>query len=116
MDIFLFTVIDRDLIEVVLLFLVMAIFSVAKKGLNETRNWNITKSLIKVFITFIAGVSLYSFLISYDRWFGDYPQKLGVAMLLTYTGDKIIDILIDKMFDNLSWKSIKDYLMKILKL
>ena len=116
MDILLFTVIDRDLIEVILLFLVMAIFSVAKRGLNKVGNWNLARSLTKVFVNFIAGVSLYSMFISYDDWFGDYPQKLGIAMFATYIGDKIIDILVDKTFDNLSWEGIKNWIKKVLNL
>ena len=116
MDILLFTIIDRDLVEVILLFLVMAIFSVAKRGLNREENWNIGKTLTKVFVNFIAGVSLYSVLISYDERFGDYPQKLGVAMFVTYIGSKVIDILVDKTFDNLSWKKIKEYLIKLIEL
>lgn len=114
MDIILFTIIDRNLVEVIIVFLVMAISSVARKGINKTSNWDIGKTLTKVFVNFIAGVSLYSLLLSYSGWFGDYPQKLGVAMFVTYIGEKVVDVAVEEVFKKMSIEAIKKYILKII--
>lgn len=102
--------------EVLLLFVVGGIFSVVKHGLKKEGKWNIWKSLTKFFVNIISGITLYVFLLSYKEWYGEYPQKIGVIMMVTYIGSRLIDLLVDKSFEGLRSMNIKDFIKHMLKL
>lgn len=106
----------RGLGETLLLFIVMGIFSIIQSGLRKRSKWNIWKSLGKFFVNVVAGVGFYSFLLSYDGWHGEYPQKIGVIMLATYIGSRLIDLVVDKSFDALKRMDIKEFIKHMLKL
>lgn len=105
----------KDLIEIIFWFVIMGIFSVLKHGLKKESKWNIWKSLSKFFVNVIAGVGFYSFLLSYNQWHGEYPQKIGVIMFVTYIGSRLIDLLVDKTLDGLRAMNIKDFLKHFFK-
>lgn len=102
--------------ETILWFILMGVFSLLQSGLSKPEKWNVWKALGKFFVNVVAGVGFYSFLLSYKSWFGDYPQKIGVIMLATYIGSRLIDLLVDKSFDALKKMDIKEFIKHMLKL
>lgn len=105
----------KDLIELIFLFGIMGIFSVLKHGLNKENKWNVWKALSKFLVNVIAGVGFYSFLLSYNPWHGEYPQKIGVIMFVTYIGSRLIDLLVDKTLDGLRSMNIKELIKHFFK-
>ena len=89
----------RGLIEDGAIFLLMAVFTVMKQLLVEEGEINWGKTFAKIFVNIVAGVGFYTFVISYDSWFSDYPQKVGTIMVVTYAGSKLIEIVVDKIYD-----------------
>ena len=106
----------RGLIEDGAIFLLMAVFTVMKQLLVEEGEINWSKSIAKVFVNFVAGVGFYTLLLSYQDWFGQYPQKVGVVMIVTYVGSKTIDIFVDKFYDWFKKFDFKDLIRRLMNL
>jgi len=106
----------KEVGETFLWFIIMWIFSILQSGLSKADKWNIWKSLGKFFVNVVAGVGFYSFLLSYSSWHGNYPQKIGVIMLATYIGSRLIDLIVDKSFEALKTMNIKEFIKHMLKL
>ncbi len=98
------------------IFLVMGILAVMKDMLSTNTELNWKKAVSKLFIKITVGVGFYSFLLSYKPWYGEYPQKIGVIMVATYMGDKIIDILVEKGYQFFKKFNIKVLIKKLLEL
>lgn len=95
----------KVLVEEGAIFLLMSVFTVLKQLVSEEGSINWGKSFAKVFINLISGWSLYSFLLAYKPWYGEYPQKIGVIMFVVYGGTKLIDLTIDAVY-KLNFKEI----------
>ena len=85
------------LFEEGVIFLAGTAFSAMKHLLAEEGEIDWLKILIRSISNLIGGIALYSFLISYRPWYGEYPQKTGVIIVLVYAGSRGIDILADKV-------------------
>lgn len=79
------------------IFLAGAIFSAMKTILSDEGPIDWLKIIVRTVSNVIGGVALYSFLISYKPWYGEYPQKTGVIIVLVYAGSRGIDLLADKV-------------------
>ena len=88
----------RGFVEEGMIFMIMSIFTVLKQMLREGDDVDWKKSLIKVFTNLVAGWGFYSFLLAYKPWYGEYPQKIGVIMVMVYAGSKLIDIVVDAVY------------------
>jgi hypothetical protein len=53
--------------------------------------------IFKTVSNLIAGIALYSFLVSYKPWYGEYPQKTGIIIVLVYAGSRGIDLIADRL-------------------
>lgn len=106
----------REFTEDSVIFLIMAIFSVMRNLIASDEPINWTKSIAKVFSNLVAGVGFYSFLLSYRPWYGEYPQKIGIIMVVTYTGSKLVDLLVDKLFIWLKGIDFKSIIRKLFDL
>lgn len=106
----------KSLAEDGIIFAVMGILSIMKELLakDEPIEWG--KIFTKFFINLVSGVGVYSFLLSYKEWYGEYPQKIGVIMFATYTGSKVIDLVVDKVYVWIKNGGIKEIIRKILDL
>lgn len=96
----------RGLIEDGAIFLLMAVFTVMKQILVDEGQINWGKTFAKIFVNIIAGVGFYTFALSYKPWYGEYPQKIGVIMIVTYAGSKLIEIVVDKIYNFVRKKDI----------
>lgn len=104
------------LVEDAVIFLIMAIFSVMRNLVNSDKPISWAKSFTKMLSNLVAGLGLYSFLLSYKSWYGEYPQKIGVIMLVTYAGSKMIDLIVDKIFDWIKKLDFRKIIKKLLEL
>lgn len=103
----------RGLVEDGVIFLLMAVFTAIKQLLLEKGLINWAKTISKVFTNLIAGVGFYTFIISYEPWASKFPQKIGVIMMVVYAGSRLIDLVVDKLFE---WFKTTDFklIIKIL--
>lgn len=106
----------RALAEDGVLFLIMSIFAVMKQMIGTGGRILWGQALTKLFTNLVAGVGFYSFLLSYKEWYGEYPQKVGVIMFVVYTGSRVIDTLVDRMFMWLKKINFKELIKKLLEL
>jgi hypothetical protein len=106
----------RGLIEDGAIFLLMAVFTAMKQLLVDDSEIDWPRTFSKIFTNLIAGVGFYSFLLAYKPWYCEYPQKVGIIMLVTYGGSRLIDIGIDKFFKWIRNTDFKDIIRKILDL
>jgi len=106
----------RGLVEDGAIFLLMAVFTAMKQILVDDGEIDWTKTFSKIFTNIIAGVGFYSFLLAYKPWYGEYPQKVGIIMVVTYTGSKLIDIVVDKFFVWLRKTDFKEIIRKLMNL
>jgi hypothetical protein len=106
----------RGLIEDGAIFLLMAVFTAMKQLLSDEGEINWRKTFAKIFTNLIAGVGLYSFLLSYKPWYGEYPQKIGVIMFVVYAGSRVIDIFVDKVFKWFKGIDMKEFIRKLFNL
>ena len=100
----------RGLIETGAIFLVGAVMSAMKQLLADEGEIDWRKTFARVLSNILAGVGIYSFLLSYRPWFNEYPQKIGVIMFLVYVGSRLIDVLVDKLFDWIKYTNFKEIL------
>ena len=82
-----------------MVFLTGGLFSGMKQLLSEEGKIDWLRLFLRMFSNLIAGVALYSFLISYKPWYGEYPQKTGIIIVLVYAGSRGIDLLADKVME-----------------
>jgi len=106
----------RALAEDGVIFLVMAVFSVIKQILMDEEVIDWRKLFAKLFVQVVAGVGFYSFLLSYKPWYGEYPQKVGIIMIVTYMGSRLIDLVVDKTFKWIRKVDLKVLIKKLLEL
>lgn len=106
----------RGLFEEAFIFLLMSVFTAMKQLINREGEIDWTSTFAKVFTNLVAGVGIYSFLLSYKDWYGQYPQKVGVIMFVVYSGSRIIDLFVDKFLDWLRNTDFKDIIRKIFNL
>ena len=106
----------RGLIEDGAIFLLMAVFTAMKQILVDEGHIDWPKTFSKIFSNLFAGIGLYSFLLAYKPWYGEYPQKVGIIMIVTYTGSRLIDIIVDKFFVWLRNTDFKEIVRKIMNL
>jgi len=104
----------RGLIEDGAIFLLMSIFTALKQLLADDGEINWGKTFAKIITNLLAGVGIYSFLLSYKPWFHEYPQKIGVIMFVVYIGSRLIDLVVDKSFDWLKGVDFKAILRILL--
>ena len=88
----------KFVVEDGLIILIMAIFKVLKELLNTVGPIDWPKFFIKIFTNFIAGMGFYSFLLAYKEWYGQYPQKVGVIMVVVYAGSNLIDVVVEAIY------------------
>jgi hypothetical protein len=106
----------RGLIEDGAIFLLMAVFTAMKQILVDDGEIDWGRTITKIFVNLIAGVGVYSFLLSYQDWYGQYPQKVGIIMLVVYGGSRMIDLFVDALFKWLKNIDLKEVLKKLLNL
>ena len=80
-----------------LIFLAGSIFSAMKTLLGEEGQIDWLRIVFKTISQLIAGVALYSFLISYKPWYSEYPQKTGVIIVLVYAGSRGVDLISERI-------------------
>lgn len=95
----------KELIEDGIILAIMSVFTVLKQMLNDEGRINWCKTLTKVFTNLVAGWGFYSFLLAYKPWYGEYPQKVGVIMITVYGGSRLIDVVVDTLY-NFDFKEI----------
>ena len=100
----------RGLVEDGFIFLLMAVFTAMKQLLAGEGEIDWRRTFAKIFVNMIAGVGIYSFLLSYKPWYGEYPQKVGVIMFVVYAGSRFIDLIVDKLFDWIKKTDFKELL------
>lgn len=105
-----------NLPDTVFWFLVMGLLTVIKEGIKTAGEWSWRRSSSKFLANVIAGAGFYSFLLSYKPWYGEYPQKIGVIMLVVYVGSSLIDIVTDKIIDGFKNGWAKDVVRKLFNL
>ena len=88
----------RGLLEDGVILLIMSVFTVLKQMINEEGSIHWGKTFAKVFVNLVAGWGFYSFLMAYKPWYGEYPQKVGVIMIMVYAGSKLIDLVVDAIY------------------
>ena len=106
----------KGLLEDGAIFLLMAIFTAMKQMLSGDGEINWGKTFAKVISNLIAGIGIYSFLLSYKPWFHEYPQKVGVIMFVVYAGSRFIDLVVDKLFDWFKTTDFKEIIRILFKL
>lgn len=79
--------------ETALIFLLMGAFSVIMQINKEEKEVKFSKVFQKFYMNVIAGWGIYSAMIGYEEWFGNYPQKIFVIMTVTLMGVKAFDYL-----------------------
>lgn len=79
--------------ETLLIFLVMGAFAVIMQINREERKVSFAKIFQKFYMNIIAGWGIYSALIGYEEWFGNYPQKVFIIMTVTLSGVKAFEYL-----------------------
>jgi hypothetical protein len=79
--------------ETALIFLLMGAFSVIMQINKEEQKVSFPKIFQKFYMNIIAGWGIYSALIGYEEWFGNYPQKVFIIMTVTLLGVKAFDYL-----------------------
>jgi hypothetical protein len=85
------------ILEEGVIFLAGTIFSAMKTLLGEEGEIMWLRIFLKAFSNLIAGVALYSFLISYKPCYSEYPQKTGVIIVLVYAGSRGVDLIAEKV-------------------
>lgn len=95
----------RALFEEGIILVIMALFTLLKEMINQTGPIHWAKSAAKFFTNLVAGWGFYSFLLAYKPWYGEYPQKVGVIMVVVYGGSRIIDLVVDAIY-KLNFKEI----------
>jgi hypothetical protein len=98
------------------IFLFMGVLAVMKEMISTTERINLRLVGIKLFIKIASGVGFYSFLLSYKEWYGQYPQKIGIIMVCVFAGDKVIDIVIDRIYYYFNRFDIKTLMKKLFDL
>jgi hypothetical protein len=88
-----------------LILAIMAIFTFLKQSINEAGKINWTKGFVKIFTNFVAGWGFYYAIIAYWTELSQYPQKVPAIMVATYAGSRLIDIVVDKIYQ-LNFKNI----------
>ena len=106
----------RSLAEDGVIFIIMGILSIMKELISQDGPIEWGKISAKFLINLISGVGVYSFLLSYKEWYGEYPQKIGVIMFATYTGSKIIDLVVDRLYVWMKHGGIKELIRKLFNL
>ena len=98
------------------IFLLMGIVAVIKDMVGSEQKINWPKLWSKLFTKIAVGAGFYSFLLSYKPWYGEYPQKVGIIMIAVYVGDKIIDVIADKLFAFFKKFDLKTLIKKLFEL
>ena len=98
------------------IFIFMGIVAVMRDMLSKKDKIYWHQLGLKFLTKVSTGVGLYTFLLSYKPWYGQYPQKIGVIMIAVYIGDKVIDIFMEKMFRWLYKFDIKTLIKKLFDL
>ena len=106
----------RGLIEDGAIFALMAIFTAMKQILADEGEVDWGRTIAKIFVNLVAGVGLYTFVISYKPWASEFPQKVGVIMIVVYVGSRLIDLFVDKLFIWVKNLDIKDIIRKLMNL
>ena len=106
----------KGLADTTFWFLLMGLLTIIKQGMKEEGKWDWRRALSKFFVNVIAGVGFYSFLLSYKPWYGEYPQKVGVIMVVVYAGSSLIDIVTDKLIDAFRNGWVKEIVKKLFNL
>lgn len=88
----------QGIIEDIAIFVLMAVFSVIKQVVADDGEIPWKKVFTKIFSNFVAGAGFYSFLLAYKPWYGEYPQKVGVIMIVVYAGSRLIDVVVDAIY------------------
>lgn len=102
----------KSLVETGAIFTIMAIFAVMKDALSKDGVINWKKSFMKGFVNFVAGVGFYSAIIAYKPNLDNYPQRIFVIMFVTYIGSKLLDIMVDKVYESVTLDNIKKFVNK----
>lgn len=103
----------RGIFEDGAIFLLMSLFTALKQILADEGEIDWPRTFAKVFTNLIAGVGIYSFLLSYKPWYGEYPHKVGIIMIVVYAGSRVIDVVVDKFFTWLTKTDFKEILRKL---
>ena len=74
--------------ETAIIFLLMGAFAVIMQINKEAKKVSFHKVFQKFYMNIIAGWGIYSALIGYEEWFGNYPQKVFIIMTVTLLGVK----------------------------
>jgi len=106
----------KDLIETSAWFILMGLLTVIKDGMGHEKAWNWKLSAAKFFTNIVAGVGFYSFVLSYKPYYGEYPQKIWVIMLVVYGGNKFIDAIVERIAIMIKKFSFKKFIQKIIEL
>ena len=106
----------RGLAEDSAIFLVMSIFSVIRTMISSDKPIEWGRSIARMFSNLVAGVGFYSFLLSYKEWYGEYPQKIGVIMFVTYAGSRVVDLFTDKIYTWIKKTDIRQLIKNIIDL
>lgn len=83
----------RAFIETGVIFILMGVFSVIVKLNKEDKEVKFSKIFTRFYTNIIAGWGIYSLLIGYHEWFGNFPQKIFIIMTVVLTGVRAFDYL-----------------------
>ena len=83
----------QDLIETIIIFLIMGILSVIAKLQKSETKLNLRQKFNIFYINTVAGWGVYSLLIGYKEWFGNYPQKVFTIMSVVYVGFEVLEYI-----------------------
>ena len=83
----------REILETILIFLIMGILSVIAKLQKSESKLNLREKFNIFYVNTVAGWGLFSLLVSYKDWFGNYPQKVFTIMTVVYVGFNVLEYI-----------------------
>lgn len=82
-----------DSIQTGIIFVLMGVFTVIVTISKSAKKLNLTEKFNLFYVNTVAGWGFFSLLISYDDWFGNFPQKVFTIMTVVYVGFNTLEFI-----------------------